>query len=154
MPQNVSLVDLGFRLRAYHTNLCPQLKTIWPTVSSLWVLTLSIIADSSQGWTWDNQSSHRVAEFFINISTSMTYFSVLFLLLPRRPSSLSVFRVAAWIHPIKAWRCSWWPLANRTCRRFCSVPSPRTRKLLSFSNPHTQSSLPTLNFTNRPLAYS
>lgn len=41
---------------------------------------------------------------------------------------LLVFRAAVWIHPIKAWRCSWWPLANRTCQRSCSDPSPRTRK--------------------------
>lgn len=41
---------------------------------------------------------------------------------------LAVFRAAVWIHPIKAWRCSWWPLANRTCQRFCSDPSPHTRK--------------------------
>lgn len=49
---------------------------------------------------------------------------------------LAVFRAAVWIHPIKAWRCSWWPLANRTCQRFFLDPSPRTRK------PHTDTLCP------------
>lgn len=42
--------------------------------------------------------------------------------------SLNGFRAAVWIRPIRAWRCSSWPLDNRMCQRFCSDPSPRTRK--------------------------
>lgn len=51
-------------------------------------------------------------------------------------ASFAVFRAAVWIRPIKAWRCSWWPLANRMCQRFCSDPSPPTRK------PHTDTLCP------------
>lgn len=69
------------------------------------------------------------------------------LILCSGPASFLV-RVAAWTRPIKAWRCSWWPLANRTCRRFCSDPSPRTRKLLSLSNGRTHRPPPP--FTNGP----
>lgn len=53
---------------------------------------------------------------------------------PSPPTSLPVFRAAAWTRPIKAWRRCWWPSASRTCRRFCSDPCRRTRKLPSFSN--------------------
>lgn len=58
---------------------------------------------------------------------------------PSPPTSLPVFRAAAWTRPIKAWRCSWWPSASRTCQRFCSDPCRRTRKLPSFSNRRAQS---------------
>lgn len=58
---------------------------------------------------------------------------------PSPPTSLPVFRAAAWTRPIKAWRCSWWPSASRTCQRFCLDPCRRTRKLPSFSNRLAQS---------------
>lgn len=54
-------------------------------------------------------------------------------------------RAAAWTQPIRAWHCSWWPWASRTCQRSCSDHSPRTRKSpsprTSVGGRRTQSSL-------------
>lgn len=79
-----------------------------------------------------------VVEFFLNVSSysSRSPFrphdvtTVLFLLVKCPPPTYSLCcRAGASIRPIRALHCCWWPLASRTCRRFCLDPSPPTRKL-------------------------
>ncbi len=137
------LVDLGLSFSHHQHKFVSRAEKHLIYRNLSWVLTV-FCKCSYQCWTWDNRSdplSGVCWVLFKHLHLRDVFLSC-FCCWNASPLLFPCFRVAAWIRPIKAWRCSWWPLANRTCRRFCLDPSPRTRKPLSFNNRHTQSSLP------------
>lgn len=112
----------------FQTGICAiELKNMWPLNRSLTVLQVLSVLDlrvhSLSGGHWVLFKQLRLHDVYFCCCCWNS-----------SPLPPFCFRVAAWIHPIKAWLCSWWPLDNRTSLRFCSDPSRHTRKSPSLNS--------------------